>query len=102
MVETFAADIQGIEPELPVTFIFNGRSYIGLQTATPNSREMADAGFIPKYDLELTVRTNQFVYPLIPPGVGEGILIGVTPHRVESATPDQAGVSTVYHLVQRN
>lgn len=102
MVQQFSADVQGVEPELPVNFVFNGKAYVGLQTSSPQSLEMADAGLIPKYDLELTVRLNQFVTPIVAPVSQDPVSIGTVNYRISNANASQDGVVNVYHLVQQS
>lgn len=97
----FDADVAAVETELPVTFTFNGKDYVGSKTQTVDSLEMEDAGFVQKYDFELEVRVLAFG-SVTPPAKNGEIKIAPTSYRVEKVTPSQDGVMFTFHMVERN
>ncbi len=101
MTDIFDSDVAAVETELPVTFYFKEKAYVGSKTQTVDSLEMQDAGFIQKYDFELDVRYSIFI-GTPPPGKNGDIKIGTVFYRIERVTPSQDGVMLTLHMVERN
>lgn len=97
MTAQFSADVQAVEPDLPVTFVFNGKAYTGQRNQTVDSLEMTDAGYIQKFDFELDVRTNAFAVD--PPAENDNLKIDTTLYRVDQVTKSQDGV--MLHLAMK-
>lgn len=90
MTTQFSADVAAVEPDLPVTFVFNGKAYTGQRNQTVDSLEMTDAGYIQKFDFELDARVN--VFSVDPPVENDEIKIETTVYRVDQVTKSQDGV----------
>jgi hypothetical protein len=99
MTNQFSSDLQAVETDLPVSFVLNGKTYIGQKDETQDSFEMSDAGNIQKYDFNLLVRTNLFATA---PANNDEIQIGTVWYRIESITPSQDGVALTLHMKERN
>jgi hypothetical protein len=100
MTDQFSTDLQAVETDLPVSFVFNGKTYIGQKDETQDSIEMMDAGYLQRYDFELLARTNIFTSGT--PAKNDTIQIGTVNYRVESVTASQDGVALTFHMKERN
>jgi hypothetical protein len=107
MTNQFDSDVQAIEPELPVTFTWMGKSLVGSRNATPDGQEMVDAGFLPIYSVEITVRTAAFAAASRTPVRNDDIQIQdgssqpVT-YRIDKILTSQDGVCLTLYCMQRN
>jgi hypothetical protein len=95
MTDQFSSDIQAVETDLPVSFVFKGKTLTGQRTQTEDSLEMMDAGYLQRYDFELLARTNIFTSGT--PAKNDTIQIGTVNYRVESVTASQDGVALTFH-----
>lgn len=74
MTVQFASDVEAVETDLPVTFIFNGKSYTGQKDETRDARDMQDAGYMQGYDFEVWARVEIFAGASVP-AVNDAITI---------------------------
>lgn len=108
LTNQFDADVAGIEPDLPVTFVWNGKTLTGSKDATRDSQDLADAGIIQLYDFELVARTALFAALPIQPAKNDEIQIqdsfskNFISYRIDKITPSQDGVCLTYGCVQLN
>lgn len=99
----FDADVAAVEGDALVTFVFNGKEYIGQRTSIKSQLMMVDAGFEQAFDFILSVRASQFSGEgEIPPVETDVLTIkgDDTEYRVLSAEPDQLGVVINYAMKQ--
>lgn len=103
----FDADVQAVEPEMPVAFKFNGIEYTGQRTPIMDRQAMEDAGFAQAFDFQLIVRVSEFVAPVKPMRNHDtveildslrGEWIG---YNINSVQPSQDGVTITYNVVQK-
>jgi hypothetical protein len=102
MTDQFSTDLQAVETDLPVSFVFNGKTYIGQKDETQDSIEMGDAGFVQKYDFNLWFARLMFVAGVDAPTSKDSIQIGSTFYFVDSISPSQDGVALTLHMKERN
>jgi hypothetical protein len=106
MIGQFDADVQAIEPELPVSFVWQGKTLTGSRNATSDSQALADAGIIQMYDVDLIVRTALFVGIPVPAKNDEIKIqnrdLAWVFYRIEKITDAQDGVTMTLHCVQQN
>lgn len=100
MTDQFSADLQAVETDLPVSFVFQGKTYIGQKDETQDTIEMMDAGFTQKYDFSLIVRTNLFTTAF--PTSRDELQIGQTWYVIDSISPSQDGVALTLKCKERN
>lgn len=98
----FDADVAAVETDLPVTFTFAGKSYVGQKTPIVDKLGMADAGFEPGVDFILEVRLSQFTGNDRAPGNLDIIEIGDTEYCIKQTTPDQSGIVVTYGVQQKS
>lgn len=110
MTEQFSADIEAVEPDMPVSFRFNGKVYVGQKTPVVENLQMEDAGFSQRIDFDLIVRVNQFAAatpPVAPPINNSEIelqdpLLGKwVAYNINQVTPSQDGVAIQYAIEQK-
>lgn len=107
MVSQFDSDIQAIEPELPVVFIWKGKTLTGSRNATADTQALADAGIIQLYDVEIIVRVSAF-YPGLVPSKNDDLTIqdpiskNRISYRIDSINFSQDGVAMTFGCKQNN
>lgn len=106
MTEQFSSDVEAVEPEMPVSFRFNGKSYVGQKNQIADTFEMGDAGLVQKYDFNLDVRVNAFGTDKVP-GKNDDIEIAdpagnFIRYRVDRLSTSQDGVMLEFSCVQSN
>lgn len=97
LTDIFDADVAAIEPDMPVYFVFKGKTLLGQRTQIADNQLAADAGFVQVYDFELLVRVA--ILPTPAPVINDVIKIGVTDYRIDKITPSQDGVMVTYSMV---
>jgi hypothetical protein len=98
MLQQFEADVAAVEPELPVTFTFNGKSYTGQRLPAIDAQEFVDAGILPKSDFDLLARRAIYVGVDAPVKNDEFTIEGVR-YRVDRLNSSQDGITVLYSLV---
>lgn len=98
MLEQFEADVAGAESDLPVSFTFEGKQYVGQKFPRNESQAMVDAGFIPRSDIDLLVRRSQFG-PEGEPIKDSEITVSGKDYRVDKFTDYQDGICLLLSLV---
>ena len=106
MTEQFSADVEAVEPEMPVSFRFKGNLYAGQKNQTVDTFEMGDAGLVQKFDFQLDVRVNEFGTDKVPKK-NDDIEIAdfdgnFIRYRVDRITLSQDGVLLALACVQSN
>lgn len=107
MTNIFDADLAAAEAELPVSFIWMGKTLSGSRDATTDSQALADAGIIQLYDFPLLVRTALFGATPFPAKndeiqIQDPKTLQFNPFRIDKITQSQDGVSLLLGCVQQN
>lgn len=100
--QQFDADVAAIEPEGEITFVYQGKEYIGQRTPIVDKLGMVDAGFELGFDFTMEVRTSQFPDGILPPTNLDIIEINHVPYCIVGTTPDQFGVVNKYAVKQKS
>lgn len=102
--EQFDADIEAVEPEMPVSFRIAEKEYTGQRTSIVDKQAMVDAGYEQAFDFLLLVRVALFTTAADLPKVNSDIEIydvlrgtWIT-YTIASASPSQDGVAIQYAL----
>lgn len=98
MTDQFKADVLAVEPDMPVYFVFNGKTLVGQKDETKNTRDMQDAGYIGVFDFLLLVRVDVFA-GIAPMEVNSLFKIGPDEFRVSGKTTSQDGVMFMFACV---
>lgn len=99
LTDQLKADVQGAQADLPVSFVFNGKTYAGQRDETRDARDMQDAGFLQSYDFELTAIADIFDTA---PAVNEEIQIASVTYRIAGKITSPDGVVIRFACVAAN
>ena len=100
LAEQLESDVEAVETELPINFIFEGKSYVGISTELIGKQDMQDAGtsFLPSFSM--TVHVGQFVQEA--PAENDPITVNNVAYRVDNVVDSPEGKIKIYRCVKDN